>query len=60
MNNQVEKIQIYQQLNLKDKLSEQEEQKQNHRYGECFDGCQMEGECGGMSEEVRRLMSIYR
>ena len=31
---------IYQQLNLKNKLSK-EEQKQNHGYGELFDGCQM-------------------
>ena len=34
---------IYQQLNLKNKLSKQEEQRQNHGYGEHFDGCQMGG-----------------
>ena len=32
---------MYQQLNLKTKINEQSEQKQNHRYRECFDGCQM-------------------
>ena len=40
------KIHIYQQLNLKSKLSKQEEQRQNHRYRECFDGCQMTGDSG--------------
>ena len=29
------------------KLCKQVEQKQNHRYGERFDGCQMGGDCGG-------------
>ena len=42
-----------QQLNLKNKLSKQEEQRQNHGYRECFDGYQMGGGCGGMDEEVR-------
>ena len=32
------KIHIYQQLNLKNNLSKQEEQRQDHGYGECFDG----------------------
>ena len=40
-----------QQLNLKNILSKQEEQRQNHGYGEHFDGCQMGGGCGGMGEE---------
>ena len=40
MNNKMAKIEIYQQLNLKNKLSKQE-QRQNHGYGECFEGCQM-------------------
>ena len=40
---------------LKTKLSHQGEQRQNHGYGECFDGCQMGGGCGGMGEEGRRL-----
>ena len=30
---------IYQQLNLKNKLSKEEEQRQNDGCGECFDGC---------------------
>ena len=44
------KIQIYQQLNLKKKLSKQE-QRQNHGYREGFDVCQMGG-CVG--ERVER------
>ena len=54
------KIRIYQQLNLKNKLSKQEEQRQNHGYGERFDGCQMGGRCGRMGEEVRGLRSTNR
>ena len=46
MNNKMAKIHIYQQLNLKNKLSKQEEQRQDHRYGEHSDGCWMGGECG--------------
>ena len=38
-----QKIQIYQKLNLKNKLSKQEEQRQNHGYREHFDDCQMGG-----------------
>ena len=52
------KIHIYQQLNLKNKLSKQKEQR--HGYGECFDGCQMGGVKGRMGEEVRRLRSTNR
>ena len=48
---------IYQQLNLKNNLSEQEEQRQNHGYSEHCDGCQMGRGWGGMSEEVRGLRS---
>ena len=40
MNNKMAKIPIYQQLNLKNKLSKQE-QRQNHGYRERFDGCLM-------------------
>ena len=36
----------YRQLNLKNTLSKQEEQGQNHAYGECFDGCQKGGQRG--------------
>ena len=46
---------IYQQLNLKNKLSKQEEQRQNHGYGEHFDGCQTGGAYWGMDEGVRIL-----
>ena len=51
---------MYQQLNLKNKLSKQEEQRQNHGYGECFDGCQIGGGYGGKGEEVRGLRSTNR
>ena len=34
-----------------------QEQKQNHRYRECFDGCQMGGGPGGWVEEVKGLRS---
>ena len=53
MNNKMAKMHIYQQLNLKNKLSKQEEQRQNHGCREHFDGYQRGGECGGMGEEVR-------
>ena len=53
-------MQIYQKLYLKNKLSKQEEQRQNHEYEEDFDGCQMGEGCGGMVEEVRRLRSMNR
>ena len=52
-----QKIHTYQQVNLKNKLSKQEEQRQNHVFGERFDGCQMGRRYGGMGEEVRRLRS---
>ena len=52
-------INTYEQLNLKNKLSQQE-QRQNHGYGECFDGCEMGGACGGMGEEVRGLRNTNR
>ena len=55
MNNKMAKIHIYQQLNLKNKLSK-EEQRQN----QSFDGCQMGGVFGGMGEKVRGLRSINR
>ena len=54
------KIHIYQQLNLKNKLSKQEEQRQNHGYGEHFDGRHMREGCGGMGEEVKGLRSTNR
>ena len=61
MNNKMAKIFIYQQLKLKkNKLSKQEEQRQNHGYGEHFDGCQKGGGCGGMGEEVRGSRSTNR
>ena len=59
MNNKMA-IHIYQQLNLKNKLSTQEEKRQNHGYGEHSDGCQMEGDYGGMCEEERGLRSRNR
>ena len=59
MNNKMAKIYTYQQLNLKNKLSKREEQRQNHGYRECFHGYQMGsgggGSYRGMGEEVRWL-----
>ena len=43
--------------NLKNKLSKQAEQKQNHRYGELVDGNQMGGETGEIGEKVKGLKS---
>ena len=61
MNNQMaRKIQLFQQLNLKNKLSKQEEQRQNHGYREYFDGSQMRRGCRGMGEEVMGLRSTNR
>ena len=54
------KIHIYKQLNLKNKLSKQEEQGQNHGYGEHFDVFQMGGVWGRLGEEVRGLRSTNR
>ena len=59
MNNKMAKMHIYQQLNLKNKLSKQE-QRQSHGNGEHLDGCQMGGKCGGMGVEVRRLRNTDR
>ena len=42
-------------IDLKNKLSKQEEQGQNHGYREHFDGCQMGWGCRGMGEEMRGL-----
>ena len=42
-----------QRFNLKNKLSKQEEQRQNHGYREDFDGFQRVEGCEGMGEEVR-------
>ena len=42
---------MYQQFYLKNKVSKQEEQRENHEYGERFDGCQMGG---GYGEWVKK------
>ena len=42
------------------KQTKQQEQRQNHGYGEYFDGCQMGGSCGCIGEEVRGLRSTNR
>ena len=44
-------------MNLKNKLSKQAEQTQNHNYRESFDGSQMEGEMVGIGEKVKGLRS---
>ena len=46
-------------IESKNKPSKQE-QRQNHGYGEHFDGCQMGRRYRGMGEEVRGLRSINR
>ena len=43
MNDKMARVHIYQQLNLKNKLSKQEEQGENHGYQEHFDGREMGG-----------------
>ena len=58
MNNQMAKN-TYQQVNLKNELSKQE-QRQNHGYREHFDGCQMGGGCRGIGKDVRGLRSTNR
>ena len=52
-------INTYQHLNLKNKVSKQE-QRQNHGHREHFDDCQMEGGYGRMVEELRGLRSTNR
>ena len=44
-------------MDSKNKLSEQEEQRQNHGYRENFDGCQIRRWFRGMCEEVKGLRS---
>ena len=56
MNNKMAKIHLHQQLNLKNKLSKQEEQGQNHGYREHFDGPD-ESRVWENGEEVRGLRS---
>ena len=46
-------------MNLKNKLSKQE-QRQDHGYGERFDGCQMGKVCRRMGEEVRGLRNTNK
>ena len=60
MNNKMAKIHIYQQLNLKNNLSKQEEQRQNHGYGEPFHSCQLGGGWERMGEEVKGLRSTNK
>ena len=56
MNNKMAKIHIYQKLNLKNKLSKQD-QRQNHGYGEGFDGCQGGGAFEGIGKKLKGLRS---
>ena len=51
---------MYQQLNLKNKVSEQEEQRQKHGYGEHFEWLPDGKGFRGMVEEVRGLRSTNR
>ena len=47
-------------IELKNKLSKQEEQRENHGYGECFDDCQVGRQYGGMDEDVKGLKRTNR
>ena len=44
-------------IESKNKLSKEEDQRQNHGYGECFDVCQIGEGFGGMGEEISGLRS---
>ena len=57
MKNKMAEIQIYQQFNLKNKLSKQAEQEQNHRYGDHLEGYQLGRGKRRMEVKVRRLRS---
>ena len=46
------------QLNLKNKLSKQPEQEQNHRYGDHWEGCQLGGGRGRMGGKVQGIRSV--
>ena len=59
MNNKMAKSTYLSTIESK-KQSKQEEQRQNHGYRECFDGCWMGEVCEGMGKEVRGLRSIKR
>ena len=39
------------------KQTKQTKRTETHGYRECFHGCQMGGECGGMGEKVKGLRS---
>ena len=51
-------IHNYRQLNIKNKLRKQPEQKQNHRYGDHLEGCHLSEGRGGMGKKVQGLISI--
>ena len=51
-------INTFQQLNLKNKPRKQEEQRQNHEYGERFDGCQIRGGCGYRGEGIKKYKQV--
>ena len=44
-------------IEYKNKINEQAEQKQTHRYREHFDSCQMGGWLGGWVKKVKELRS---
>ena len=53
MNNKIAILHIYQQLNLKNKLSKLVEQKQNHRYGDHLEDYYFGGGKRRMGERCR-------
>ena len=59
-NNKMSKNTNISTIEYKKQTKQTRKTEQNHEYGECFDGCQMGGACGGMGEEVKGLKSTNR
>ena len=53
MNNKMAINKYLSTIESKNQTKKKEEQRQNHGYGENFDGCQIGGWCETMGEEVR-------
>ena len=60
MNNKMANNTYLSTIESKNKLSKQEEQKQNHGYRERFVGCQMGRGFGRLGEEVRGSINTYK
>ena len=53
-------INIYQQMNLKNKISKEAEQRHHHGHRKHCDGCQMGGGCGGRVLSRSERIKKYR